>query len=376
MAWHATCTTARLSVVLYAFEALQVGALDNSADAASLVIEGQEHGANPSAMLERRATGAKRSSLIRSEDYARNRQSASGHSGRRTASYDSVITGDSPIIYYRMDDTAPAVLTHVVGITHNVANLGSLGNNGTGTVQTSLHSGGINSPYWERTGLIPSDATNDAMRFIGMNDKIVLPNRTEINKNSAGYQQRSIEVWFLSDRYADTHNHFLYEEGDQYTGLAMWVHEDGFGQGRLRMFAWNTPGFIIDDQAKTPYYGHGTVNTEPLDCRIFLGITYYAAFVFDATAGSYQGYVRSEEQNTPVACGTAASLPSGSKLMWHPDVGCIGNICGHSRTGAGLSRVADTSASAAFHGTIDEVAIYNTALSATQVAAHASAGFD
>ena len=221
---------------------------------------------------------------------------------------------DNPIAYWNLGETTGTVAD----------NSGTLGNAVDGT-----YSG---APTQGVGGLVAGGET--ATDFDGVNDRISIPNHDQINLQD--HTQRTVELWFNADTLEG--KQVLYEQGGSTNGLNIFLDGD-----RLNLGAWaNNAG-------------------EWLDYGISANTTYHVVLVFDN--GNLTGYVNNQKMG---------EVDTGFTILPAHD-GDIG--IGHRNDN---TRFSNTNASEGgnnkfFDGTIDEVLLYNNALSGDRISAHYAA---
>ena len=190
------------------------------------------------------------------------------------------------------------------------------------------------------TGLITGIDT--AVDFDGVDDRIDVTNAPEINQGGP-YLTKTIELWFNADDVSG--RHVLIEQGSVSRGLNIYI--DG---GRLYAGAYNT----TDNGGDTPW-GPVWVSTP-----VSADTDYHVVMVFDQPADTLSLFVN----------GSLAESANG-----------IGELHNHGLTSVGSQRAWARFHTGAvqgdinfFDGTLDEIAIYPTALSAVDIAAHYTAG--
>ena len=163
--------------------------------------------------------------------------------------------------------------------------------------------------------------------------------------NTTTRAERTVELWFSPTSV--TGRQMLYEEGGTVNGLAIYL--DG---GRLYGRAWSqSTGWSNPLQVST-----GAT-------AITAGQRYHVAVVLDAVGDrSLDLYLNG------ALVGTSTKTDAG---LWnaHTDDGAIALVNGGTQYHDGNSSSSD-----GFSGRIDEVVLFNTALDATDVAEHWSAG--
>jgi hypothetical protein len=225
---------------------------------------------------------------------------------------DELLT-DNPLAYWALGDSIGTI----------AVNQGSLG-----SAVTATYSGGTTLGA---TGLV--EGTNTAANFDGVNDGLLIGNHADINSGTS-YNQRTIELWFQADTFGG--KRMIYDEGGGGNGFNIYL--DG---NQLKLGAWATNvGSWLTQEVKTHE-------------------TYHVVLVFDQ--GTLKGYVNNELIGTAQTNFTA--LPAHGGVS-------IGQVNGDTRW-SNTSVLAGSGAY--FDGTIDEVSLYNTALSGDRVDAHYTA---
>ena len=170
--------------------------------------------------------------------------------------------------------------------------------------------------------------------FDGANDGILIPDDASINTGT--YTEKTVELVFNADDV--TTRQVLYEEGGGTHGFSIYL--DG---GNVYVTGEHD-GVWIDAN---------------INAAVATGTTYHVAFVFDQAADSFEGFLDGVSMGSVSVGG--ATFPSHSG-----DVGI-----GYAPDGLQFHDGEDGSGGYYFDGRISDVAIYTTALSAAQVAAHA-----
>jgi len=193
--------------------------------------------------------------------------------------------------------------------------------------------------------LVSGSYTNYALSFNGSNQYIEIQNNSLINTGSS-HTAKTIEAWFKVDSvdFAD-HKQTIYEQGGNARGLNIYIYD-----GLLYAGGWNEPDGESD-------WDPGTWLVTDADA-ITSGNWYHVALTLDATAsgnttnGILKGYLD----------GVEFGSGSGSKLWSHPgDV----SIARHKDTK--FSPNNDNSQVKFFSGSIDEVRLWNTVRSQSQI---------
>ena len=224
------------------------------------------------------------------------------------------ILQDTPVAYFDLNDTSGTTID----------NQGSLDASVDGTT--------VGGPVLGGTALyIGGGASID---FDGVDDGIRIPDSPSINETNQA--QRTVELVFNADDI--TTRQVLYEEGATVNGLTIYV--DG---GNVFITAEDDGNFA-------------DVN---ISAAINVGQTYHVAFVFDQPTNSFTGYLDGVNIGS-VGVGNQVFPAHGGDIGigYAPD----GVQFHDGEAGGGFF----------FDGRISDVAIYNTALSAAEIAARSN----
>ncbi len=233
----------------------------------------------------------------------------------------SQILSQAPDVYYRLNETAGPIIDY--------------GSGAAGPVGASYSSGAsANAPALYPNGASPS------VQFDGVNDRISVSDSSMINLSSIS--RRTVELVFNADN--TTPRQILYEEGAQVNGLTIYIDN-----GSLYVTA--------EDDSGANRFTNININAP-----IVAGQTYHVAFVLDAPANSFSGYLDGALMGSVTLAGDAL-FPSHSG-----DVG-IGGMNGGAQFHDGESSAAN---GFNFAGRISDVAIHNTALTQGELESHAS----
>ncbi|GJL84358.1 MAG: hypothetical protein DHS20C02_01330 [Micavibrio sp.] len=225
----------------------------------------------------------------------------------------------NPDIYYRLNEAGGPIIDS--GFAGNAATL----NGGASLGAPALYTNG---------------AATSAV-FDGINDRIRVSDSALIN--TATTPARTVELVFNADTTAG--RQVLYEEGATVNGLTIYIDA-----GLIRVTA-------EDDQ------GGNRFADLDISAPIIAGQTYHVAFVFDGAAQTFAGFLDGVDIGT-LAITSDAVFPSHSG-----DVG-IGGVNGGVQFHDGESGVGN---GFNFDGRISDVAIYNQALTSSQLLSHARA---
>jgi hypothetical protein len=243
--------------------------------------------------------------------------------GSPLGNYRDAVLGDSPVSYWRLGEAAGTTAVDIVG-----------GHDGTYTGAPTL---GVNA-------LITDPDT--AVRFDGSDDMVPMPNNPDQNTGGP-YTAKTIEFWFNADEV--TSRQVLWEQGATARGINIYLLN-----GRLYAGAWNTAN---DPDPSTPWASSVFVSTP-----VAALTTTHVAMTFDYPTDTLALYVN----------GALAASAGGLGLLYaHGGAAAIGAMNGgtlfHDQGDGGGNKHF-------FDGVIDEVAIYNTALSSAAILSHHALG--
>ncbi|MDZ4850521.1 MAG: VCBS domain-containing protein [Pirellulaceae bacterium] len=227
----------------------------------------------------------------------------------QSSQYDDVVLTDAPVAYWRLSETGGTVAeNHLAPLTPDGTIVGAVGFGYPGLVPNSL------------------DTT---LRFDGT-QHVSFPDSPSINSYVGSASTKTIELWFSADDVLG--RYVLYEQGNSANGLNLYI-----SGGELHFGVWNNNAF-------------GPI----VKTAVASNIAYHVVAVFNASTAAL--YV-----NGPQAASAATAF---SVILSHPGENAIG--------AARTTRLHDGVVNNGLHfvGRIDEVALYNTALSATQVDSH------
>jgi hypothetical protein len=100
----------------------------------------------------------------------------------------------------------------------------------------------------------PADPTQNSIKFNGDNGYVHIPDHQDINTNSTGYSERTIEAWFnVDDKNISDHKQIIYEEGSYLNGLNIYVYN-----GALYAGIWADPFyyFVSTNQITSNHWHH------------------------------------------------------------------------------------------------------------------------
>lgn len=249
------------------------------------------------------------------------------HSTAAGDAYAAVVTADAPIAYYRFGEQAGSQGAVSYGSAVGVG--GS--DMGAGTVTHNV-------------AAIASNTLTGAVHFDG-NSYIEIPNHDDINTAAAGYDQKTIELWFNADSVPGAGSHaVLYEQGGTSNGLNVYLSD-----GKLYVGGW---------------YTSGSLTSKFLSTSVSAGQDYFVQLSWDAVAGEFMGWVNG---------GLMGAATSGiNTIPTHTGLISIGAVNTDSRYHDGTA-----SGGGFYTGAVDELALYNSALTRTSAqAAYLARGGD
>ena len=247
-----------------------------------------------------------------------------------TTSYKDTVLADMPIAYWRLGETS------------GTSALSSIGGN-----KTATYSGGVTLGV---PSLLNSDDDPSA-RFDGVDGVVRIADSADIN-TVGPWEKKSVELWFKADEITTTKQVIL-ELGGHTRGISIYTVEES-GQDLLYAGMWSL------GSGQDPTWEH--FFSTPID----EGREYYLALVLDSNdlqdaSGQLVAYLDGAELD---------SWTGANRIFSFGDDGAIGGMIVNGRfhdgnvSGNGLY----------FDGTIDEVALYNLALSPGQIGLHYQLG--
>ncbi|MCA9208134.1 MAG: LamG domain-containing protein, partial [Planctomycetales bacterium] len=248
------------------------------------------------------------------------------------AAYADTVLADGPVAFWRLDESSGST----------AVNLGTLGSSANAS-----YSGGHSKG---QSPLISGDGTS--VDFSGGN---VTPGSTNGISSGGPFTEKTIELWFKADSLSG--RQVLYEQGGGTRGLAVYL--DG---NTLYVAGWNRAN---DDGggAAAPWGSPAPVYVSS-GTSISTDTVYHVVLVMDGdtsgTGGTIEGFLN----------GQSFGQAAGVGRLWNHNPAVIGNATGGIRFHDNNTLTNNRD----FDGNIDEVALYNTALSSAQVQQHYQAG--
>ena len=258
-------------------------------------------------------------------------------------SYEELILADEPFAYWRLDETAA----------------GSLTNLGTNSGETATYTGALEVGV---PGL--ADPDNTAVRFFGFDEDLEVGGKVDIADSSfsnAGgpYAEKTIELWFSADDADTFDEQILYEQGGSTRGMVLFIRE-----GEVFVGAHNSNN---DDSGVSSPWPAGTGGERELafvSTAIESNTPYHLALVMegdeDGFEGSIKGYLNGE---------LFGEVDGIGRIFAHTDDIAIGGVRAQTLFDNGLLGD-DAPDLRFFQGVIDEVALYNRALTEGRIAIH------
>jgi len=236
--------------------------------------------------------------------------------------YETQVLTDTPVAYWRLNESAASQAALSEGTLAAV----------DGTYQ--------NTPAVGQASLVPDVAANAAVAFDAAQSQFIAIPDSAIN-TSSNIPQRTVELWFNADD--PTGRQVLFEEGGTTTGLNLYLEG-----GDVVVGAWR---------------GRGTNQfAKFISAPVVAGETNHLVLVLDGAGSTMTGYLN----GSPVGQAGGVGYLDGHA----DDVG----IAAQSVSSKYISGN-DTAATAYFFaGTLDEVSVYNEALSVARVRAHLLGG--
>ncbi|MCW5557776.1 MAG: Ig-like domain-containing protein, partial [Verrucomicrobiae bacterium] len=293
-------------------------------------------------------------SLIGIED-----TSGSGGSLSATASfvaqadYKGTVLADSPIRYWRFDETDGNSAATLASALDPISV-------GTGTL--------VNSPTLGVPSLVPGSSENTAVELKAENGQVItVPNGSDINSGGP-WAKKSFEVWFKASS----------APAPDSTGLAATagIWEEGAAARNIALYLWRDPSKPNPDEAELVFHSFNDPADGPGAPYGLLGRP--AVFV-QTTIQVGQTYHAVAVQNGD-ATGVTGSLILYLNGVEVARTGDVGQIYAHTGDvqigrGNGIIHTGENGNLGYFDGVLDDLSAYNIALSAERVAAHYQAGF-
>ena len=236
------------------------------------------------------------------------------------STYSQAVLADGAFAYWRLNEPSGPTAT----------NLGSIGAALNGTYAGNVTLG--------VPGLVTMES-DDAARFGGTNARVNIPSHNLLNTGGP-YISKTIELWFQADDVAS--RQVLYEQGGGGNGLNIYIEG-----GLLYVGAWNT--------------GAAPTWTTFLSTPVEADVRYMVDLVMSGdpsgTAGYLMGYLNGQLFDQT---GGVGSVPA------HTGQSAIGAMINDSRFVPGTA----SGDGFWFTGVIDDVSLYNLALSAEQIGLH------
>lgn len=264
--------------------------------------------------------------------------------------YASEVLKDDPVRFWRFDQpSAPAFESEV-------------SENDPLSATTATPAGGAEILPG---GLVESQSHGGALQLSSAsNGRVNIPNGSDLNITRGPWQHKTIELWFRATlRPSGDQALTLYEQGGGTRALALYLQTppDGVAmdETKLYWFAFNNSAGDGADASWGPAFN----NAVWCEATIRINQTYHAVAVMDGN-------------NSPALEGLLALYINGQIADRETGVGRIYNHSGDIRIGDGNYRRHDNrnGDTGHFGGLIDELALYNKALSSTRIRAHYLAG--
>ncbi len=265
--------------------------------------------------------------------------------------YADLVLADNPIAYWRLDDGAQ----------------GAISNIGTAPAISATAVGG---DFLETGAPGLADPDNPAMRFGGLDldqfdeTGVIAGGRVNIADNaltnSGGpWSEKTVELWFSADNADPDSQQIIFEQGGSTRGISIYVFENEVVAGLHN--SNNDDGGL-----STPWPG-GTGGERELafvKAPIEADTPYHLALVYDGDEdgfeGTLTGYLNGESMGTVEGLG---------RLFAHTDDTHIGGGMQTLFEDGGVGTDVDLELRF-FEGVIDDVALYNRALSAGRIGVH------
>jgi len=241
--------------------------------------------------------------------------------------YQQGVLADDPMAYYRF--------TEVSG--NGAASIASDGS-GLGNAVTAQHRGGV---AIAQPSLIAYPNGDGAVRYDGVDGLTHIPDHAALNTGT--YTKKTVELWFAAAEFSDGPQ-VIFEEGGTTRGLNLYIDD-----GELYYGIWSRGN---NADANWEVFLSEDIDPETI---------YHAALVFDSNANNDgSGVVQAYLDGMLVG-----EMDGANRLFGHSDDMALGGVLGST-----LDAALASMATAYFQGTIDEVALYDYALSREQIYDH------
>lgn len=272
------------------------------------------------------------------------------------ADYSDTIIAADPLAYYRLGEASGTTAVN-----------SATGGNSIGVDGTYVGTFGLGA-----TSLVPTE-TDTASTFS-------VANNSHVNIDNGAYEgtidARSTELWFKADDVSrgggSPEKQVIWEEGGATRGLNIYVFN-----GQLYFHAWNANDGDADtwganNPTSAAQNGDGTARA--ISTAINIGQTYHAVIVYDdvgnATGDALDGTLTAYVNGVSIG-----GFNDVGRIFTHSDTAAIGRVSGttlfHDDTVNGST---GSPGNEYFDGVIDDVSIYNYALTSTQVLNHYNEG--
>ena len=210
-------------------------------------------------------------------------------------------------------------------------------------------------------GLIATEPDNTAARFDGEFSHLAVVNGNGYNTGGP-WDEKSVVLWFQADDPDGDFEQSIYDQGGTTRGLNVYVYD-----GQVFVGAWNRGGGDGGGVASPWPTDNAGMEISFVSAPIEAGETYQVALVMDGDLEGFDGTLTGYLNGVPI--GTEDGIGG---LFAHSNGGAIG---GQVSQGAfpGKNSLAADAPDQAFAGVVDEVAMYNVALSADRIAAQYAA---
>lgn len=274
------------------------------------------------------------------------------------SNYEIIVQADNPIRYWRLGDAVDSTTAEEIAVG---------GNDGAG-VRPGTVAAGVT---FGASSLIFSDRDNKAADFSAIDGEINVPNGNDVNAVNGPWDKKTFEAWIKPDSFPPI--------GATGISAAMGIFEQGGNDRALGAFIWRLPEDTDPNKAHLVFFafnrltdagGVGSPWFEPangadgiyVSHEISIGGTYHVVGVMDGNAD---------------ITGSKILYVNGEAVDEVEGIGLLYNHTGDVHIGRGDMKLPDNSTGiwTPFDGVIDEVALYNTALSDEQVKRHFDIAF-
>lgn len=286
-------------------------------------------------------------------------RSVAGNPGSGTGSflaevdYAGEVVSDAPVRYWRFNEEGG---TTVASLARGVDSLATA----IGTL--------VNLPALGQPSLLPGAPGDGSIRLAASaSQRMTVPNGSDINATAGPWAKRTIEFWFRASSFP----------APDATGLAatagLW--EEGAATRSIAVYLWRDPANPNPSEAELVFHAYNDAGDGPGSP---FGIKKLPPVIARRTVVAQRTYhvVAVLDGDKAGTTGNAILYLNGEEAARSPGAGQIYNHTGDIQVGRGNAMIhtGESGDLGYFDGLLDELAVFNSALSPARVAAHYRAG--